>query len=92
MVFLSGFQNAGIEDGGLLAGIGPDDQQEITGFDAFDLGVHQVVGPQIGAESGAIPPHLKMIRIEPIEDIFEGGETLHIDQIADDRRDLVPRG
>jgi len=85
---------ARVDDGRLVPGIGPDEEDGIGLVETGDRRVEQVVGPEVGPVDRRLGAGRRVDRQvlgpEPVEEVLEGDHRLCVGERAGDADDLVP--
>jgi len=90
LLLVDGLQDAGVEDRGFSAGVDTNQKDHISVLNHFNLGVEQIVGPEVVGQGEAVGlSELVVEGVEGVEKIFEGLDVLHTLELADPAGDIL---
>ena len=90
-LLVDSLQNPGIQNRCLSSGIDSDEEDGICVLDALDLGVEEVVGPEIVGKGEVVArSELVVEAVEGVEEVLKSLDVFNTLELSNSRRDVLP--
>ena len=88
-IHMDSLANASVKDRILCLGVRSNEDKKISLINAGDTRVHKVLRAEIGIELSLIAPHIDIITVEAVEEVFKSDDAFNILELANNALDLL---